>query len=250
MILGGCTVNFDFTFAGITWSPQYYLNILSEDCQHTFEGFADINNQTKQEFKINRTELISGDAFLGIRQNTKYGVRNRRCASESSMMMDEEDQEEDTMADLVDRSTMRTIDSLPEFAGKTYVDAFFPMLYFIGLYFYSISQPFHLLAKSTLSLPFINASIRLNKFVGLTLPFSTKQSQTGKMKRKYRVESIDKFIPAGSLTIREQGRLIGTTNLPNLAVGEKQILTCGQDPDVSASHIYMFPVEHDPIYLY
>lgn len=53
------------------------------------------------------------------------------------------------------------------------------------------------------------------------------------MKRKYRIETIDKFVPAGSLTIREQGRLIGTTTLPDMAVSDKQIIICGDDPDVS-----------------
>ena len=77
----------------------------------------------------------------------------------------------------------------------------------------------------------------MTKFVGLTLPFSTKQSQSGKLKRKYRIETVDKFVPGGPLTIREQGRLVGTTALPNLAVGDKQIIVCGEDPDVSQKHL-------------
>ncbi|CAF1304335.1 unnamed protein product [Adineta steineri] len=35
------------------------------------------------------------------------------------------------------------------------------------------------------------------------------------------------------LTIREQGRLVALTNLPDMAIGDKYILTSGQDSDVS-----------------
>lgn len=216
-------ITVSYMVQGINWSPQYFLDVLSEDGQHSFQGFANIVNHTKQEFDVNRTELISGEANLQIPNNTRFGLRRfrrsrsrsrSRSLSDSSLRDNEEDE------DRVFSRAAPAIDSLPELGG---------------LYFYSIDRAFHLLAKSTFCLPFNSATIRLNKFVGLTLPFTTKQSQIGKMKRKYRVESIDKFVPAGSLTIREQGRLIGTTNLPDLAVGDKQIIICGDDPDVSVN---------------
>jgi hypothetical protein len=53
------------------------------------------------------------------------------------------------------------------------------------------------------------------------------------LQRKYRIELIDKFLPGGPLTIREQGRLVGVTTLPDMAVGDKHTLNSGQDPDVS-----------------
>ena len=103
---------------GITWSPQYFIDVLSDDGQHTFQAFADIMNQTKQEFYINRTELISGEAVLGIANNTKYGFRRRRSRSESilsetSLILDEGD---DHLAAL--SRGMPGIDSLPEIGGK------------------------------------------------------------------------------------------------------------------------------------
>lgn len=51
---------------------------------------------------------------------------------------------------------------------------------------------------------------------------------------------MDKYLPAGPLTIREQDRLVGTTNLPNMAVGDKHTFSAGQDLDVSYSIIQLF----------
>lgn len=86
--------------------------------------------------------------------------------------------------------------------------------------------------KSTFGLPFINANVQINKCFGLRLPF-TSHTQIQKLQRKYRIESIDKFLPGGPLTIREQDRLVGVATLPDMAVGDKHSLNAGQDPDVS-----------------
>jgi hypothetical protein len=102
-----------------------------------------------------------------------------------------------------------------------------------GLYLYAIDRPFVLLPKSTFGLPFLNASIEISKCVALTLPF-TSHTQIRKLQRKYHIESIDKFLPGGPLTIREQGRLVGVTTLPDMAVSDKHSLSSGQDPDVSS----------------
>lgn len=80
-------------------------------------------------------------------------------------------------------------------------------------------------------MPFINATIRIAKYVGLTLPF-TSHTQIRKLQRRYRIESVDKFLPSGSLTIRELGRLVGMTRLPDMAVGDEHTLNAGQDADV------------------
>ncbi|CAF1250802.1 unnamed protein product [Rotaria sordida] len=164
---------------GISWLPQYELSILSDDRQHTFQAFAEITNGTKQEYRIDRTELFSGDVHL----QGEVEAKRRRDRSRS-------------------------------------------------LYLYSIDQPFILLPKSTFGLPFINATIQIRKYVGLTLSF-TSHTQIRKLQRKYRIESIDKFLPGGPLTIREQGHLVGVTTLPDMSVGDKHTFSCGQDSDVS-----------------
>ena len=105
------TSYYQLCLLGINWSPQYFLDVLSEEGQHNFQGFADIKNQTKQEFYINRTELISGEAVLGIASNTRYGRRRSLCLSDTSLCDDEEEE-------YVASRNMPAIDSLPELAGK------------------------------------------------------------------------------------------------------------------------------------
>ena len=43
---------------------------------------------------------------------------------------------------------------------------------------------------------------------------------------------MDKFLPGGPLTIREQGHLVRGATLPDMAVSDKHTLNAGQDPDV------------------
>jgi hypothetical protein len=100
-----------------------------------------------------------------------------------------------------------------------------------GIYWYSIDQQFILLQQSTFSLPFVKPNIKLEKYAGLTNHFQ-EQTQKGKFQRKYRVES-DRFLPKGTVTIREDGRVVGQTQLPDISQSEKQDLDCGDDPDVS-----------------
>ncbi|CAF0844880.1 unnamed protein product [Adineta steineri] len=197
---------------GISWSPQYDLNILSDDCQHLFQAFAQIKNGTKQEYRNDRIELFRDDIILQRENEVKRRRDRSRSRSRSSSIVSDEDEEEFDSCNMTS-----TIDPLEELAG---------------LSLYSINQSFVLLPKSTFSLPFIDATIQINKCVALTLPF-TSHTQIRKLKRKYRIESIDKFLPGGPLTIREQGRLVGLTNLPDMAIGDKYILTSGQDSDVS-----------------
>ncbi|CAF1136514.1 unnamed protein product [Rotaria sordida] len=197
---------------GISWLPQYELSILSDDRQHTFQAFAEITNGTKQEYRIDRTELFSGDVHLQGEVEAKRRRDRSRSRSRSLSVASEEDREEFDC-----RGMTLTIDTLGELAG---------------LYLYSIDQPFILLPKSTFGLPFINATIQIRKYVGLTLSF-TSHTQIRKLQRKYRIESIDKFLPGGPLTIREQGHLVGVTTLPDMSVGDKHTFSCGQDSDVS-----------------
>ncbi|CAF4086301.1 unnamed protein product, partial [Adineta steineri] len=126
----------------ISWSPQYDLNILSDDCQHAFQAFAQIKNETKQEYRIDRIELIGGDIILQRENGTKRRRDRSRSRSRSLSIVSDEDEEEFDSCNMTP-----TIDSLGELA--------------------------------------------------------------------------------------EQGRLVGITNLPDMAIGDKHTLTSRQDSDVS-----------------
>ncbi|CAF3244371.1 unnamed protein product [Rotaria sp. Silwood2] len=198
----------------ISWSPQYDLNILSDDCRHTFQSFAEITNGTKQEYKINRTELFGGDVCLQKENGTKRRRNRSRSRSRSLSDTSDDDDDEDEFNSI---DIIPTIGVLGELAG---------------LYLYSIDQPFLLLPNSSFVLPFINATIQISKCVSLTLPFSS-HTQIRKLQRKYCIESIDKFLLTASITIRATGHLAGVTTLPNMDVSDKHTFSYGQDPDVT-----------------
>lgn len=89
------------------------MDILSDDCQHTFQAFAEITNGTKQEYKIDRTELFGGDVLL----QRDVGTRRRRERSRSrSRSLSETEEEGDEDVELCD--TTPTIDAQGELAGK------------------------------------------------------------------------------------------------------------------------------------
>jgi len=185
---------------GIQWVPRYNLKVQSEN--HEFEAWADMTNNTKRDYQIKHTELFGGDVHLqesghfsrGSRQNYAYECC---CCSAAPPMAP-------------------TIESEGELAG---------------IYWYSIDQPFVLIQQSTYSLPFVKPTIKLEKYAGL-INYFQEQTQKGKFQRKYRIES-DRFLPKGTVTVREDGRVVGQAQLSDISQGEKQDLDCGNDPDVS-----------------
>ncbi|CAF3351058.1 unnamed protein product, partial [Rotaria sp. Silwood2] len=184
----------------IQWSPRYNLNVETDN--HSFEAWADMTNNTKRDYQIKRTELFGGDVQL---QETAHQSRRfhaqccmKSCCCDSAV------------------GGAPTIESEGELAG---------------IYWYSIDQPFILIQQSTFSLPFVKPNITLEKYAGLTNYFQ-EQTQKGKFQRKYRVES-DRFLPKGTVTVREDGRVVGQAQLSDISQGEKKDLDCGNDPDVS-----------------
>ncbi|UJR17899.1 hypothetical protein I4U23_004798 [Adineta vaga] len=184
---------------GINWSPRYNLKVESNN--HSFEAWADMKNNTKRDYQIKHTELFGGDVHL---QQSHRPVRALRQCCMKSCCCD------------CAGGGAPTIQAEGELAG---------------IYWYSIDEPFVLMQQSTFSLPFVKPTIKLEKYSGLQNYFQ-EQTQKGKFQRKYRIES-DSFLPKGTVTIREDGRVVGQAQLNDISQGEKQDLDCGNDPDVS-----------------
>ncbi|CAF3955726.1 unnamed protein product [Rotaria sp. Silwood1] len=185
---------------GITWSPRYNLKVESDG--HLFEAWADMTNNTKRDYKIKRTELFGGDVNLQESRNSSQNYAYECCCMEKCCCSSVP-------------PAAPTIESEGELAG---------------IYWYSIDQPFILIQQSTFSLPFVKPNIKLEKYAGLIYHFQ-ERTEKGKFQRKYRIES-DKFLPKGTITIREDGRVVGQSHLCDISQGEKQDLDCGNDPDV------------------
>ena len=169
-----------------------------------------MTNNTKRDYKIKHTELFGGDVNL---QEGQQGYRDypmKRCCMTRCCCCDS-------------AAPPPAIQAEGELAG---------------IYWYSIDQPFVLIQQSTFSLPFAEAKIKLEKYAGLTNYFQ-ETTQKGKFQRKYRLET-DKFLPKGTVTVREDGRIVGQAQLPDVSVGDKQDIECGNDPDVNPSRFISF----------
>ncbi|UJR29770.1 hypothetical protein I4U23_017318 [Adineta vaga] len=186
---------------GITWKPRYNLKVESDN--HQFDAWADMTNNTKRDYKIKHTELFGGDVHLQDSPVHSRGYGGQcYCAQECCCL--------------------RSAPAAPQIESQGEL---------AGIYWYSIDQPFVLIQQSTFSLPFVKPTITIEKYSGLENQFQ-ERTQKGKFQRKYRIES-DKFLPKGTITIREEGRIVGQAHLCDLSQGEKQDLDCGDDPDVS-----------------
>lgn len=107
--------NFIFNIKGISWSPQYDLNILSDDSQHTFQAFAEITNGTKQEYKISRTELFGGDVCLEKELVVKRRRVRSRSRSRSRSLSNDSDSGD---SEFGIRDLTPTVNALGEIGGK------------------------------------------------------------------------------------------------------------------------------------
>ncbi|MFC6750833.1 hypothetical protein [Deinococcus aquaticus] len=100
-----------------------------------------------------------------------------------------------------------------------------------GLTRYDLTTPFTLPANSVITLPFLTPKLsRFERYAGLDTYFGT-DTRTGTLNRSYRLEA-DQRLPAGPLTVREDGRLVGQTTLPDTRKGGTIDFSLGEDPDI------------------
>ena len=181
---------------GINWKPRYTLNIAGDTS--VLQGWADISNNTLKEYSIEKTELFGGDV----------NIRQHHPQPRGGGMM--------FKAMALCSSSAPTIQAEGEVAG---------------LYMYSISDGYTLQPRSTFSLPFVAPTIELKRVALLECYFDQSNSK-GQSGRVYKIKSSE-FLPNGSVTVREDGRVVGQSNIPDLSADENSDLNVGNDPEVS-----------------
>ncbi|CAF1150024.1 unnamed protein product [Rotaria sordida] len=164
-----------------------------------------MQNSTKRDYQIKRTELFDGDVHLQQLSNHHCPMMARSCCCIKSAC---------------------GCDSYCDVASTIQVEG-----ELAGLYWYSIDQAFLLSQYSTFSLSFVQANIKLEKYSGLQIYFH-EQTQEEKLQRKYRNE-LDRFLSKGNLTVREDGCVVEQIHLNNLSQEENQDLDCENDLNVS-----------------
>lgn len=181
----------------VTWAPRYTLKAGAGGAQ--LSALADIRNATDLAYDVKTTELYAGDVEVqgGPPAPAPYmGVRAEATAAA------------DTAAPKINaQGELR------------------------GLYRYALSTPFALPANSVVTLPFLAPKLtQFERYAGLNTYF-TPQNTSGTLSRFYRLKA-DERLPGGTITVREEGRIVGQTTIPETARGVETEFSLGSDPDV------------------
>ncbi|MGY2892298.1 hypothetical protein [Deinococcus sp. UYEF24] len=182
----------------LSWTPRYTLKLSGTTA--ALSALADIRNSSEQAFNVNATELFAGEVQLENAQPVAYLSRGAAFDSQA-------------MAAPV---AAPKINSLGELRG---------------LYRYGLDQPFTLPANGSVSLPFLNPKVTFERFGVASLGFSQSGGK-GNLNRGYRLKS-DTELPAGPVTVREDGRLVGQVGVDTTSAGTPLDLNLGTDPDLT-----------------
>lgn len=182
----------------VSWAPRYTLKAGSGGAQ--LSALADIRNSTDLPYDVKTTELYAGDVNVqGNQQFARGGVAT------------------EAMADMAAPAPAPKIESQGELRG---------------LYRYALSTPFVLPANAVVTLTFLTPKLNsFERYVGLNTFFST-EPQDGTLSRFYRFKA-DERLPAGPITVREDGRIVGQTNISETRQGGTVEFSLGEDPDVA-----------------
>lgn len=184
----------------VGWAPRYTLKASSGGAQ--LSALADIRNTTELPYDVKDTELYSGDVSVQANPAAQANFE---------------------AADMVMRAAPAPITSqAPKIGGGSELR---------GLYRYALSTPFTLPANSVVTLPFLTPKLStFERYVGLNTSFNVA-TQSGTLDRSYRFKA-DARLPAGPITVREDGRLVGQTRIDETREGGTVDFSLGDDPDV------------------
>jgi hypothetical protein len=182
----------------VGWSPRYTLK--ASDAGAQLSALADIRNTTELPYDVQNTELYSGD--VNVQANPAADV-----ASEAAGF----------------NLRAPAAAPVPKIGSGAELR---------GLYRYALTTPFTLPANSVITLPFLTPKLStFERYVGLETYFNVA-TQEGTLNRFYRFKA-DQRLPAGPITVREDGRLVGQTGLPETREGGTVDFSLGDDPDVA-----------------
>lgn len=183
----------------VTWAPRYTLKASAAGAN--LAGLADIRNGSALPYDVKNTELYAGD--VNVQAVTSL-----------------------TMADAAMESRAF---AAPAAAPAPKIESGGELR---GLYKYTLSTAFTLPASSVVTLPFTTPKLTLfERFAGLNTYFSPSPRE-GTLDRAYRFKADDR-LPAGPITVREDGRIVGQTQISETRKGGEVEFTVGDDPDVA-----------------
>ena len=189
------TPSLTYLSRALSWSPRYTLKLSGGNA--ALSALADLRNTSDESFNVFGTELFAGEVQLQSGGPLPYA---RTEVQSAAMAAD---------------SAAPKVNGLGELRG---------------LYRYALDRPFVLPAGGTVSLPFLNPQVSVERFGMLDIGFSPSGSK-GTLGRGYRLKASTE-LPAGSVTVREDGRLVGQVGVETTPANTPLELNLGSDPDL------------------
>lgn len=181
----------------VSWQPRYTLK--ASDAGAQLSALADIRNSTDQPYDVKNTELYAGD--VNVQGDVMPPAPLMRAEA----------------------ATTQAGYAAPKIQSGGELR---------GLYKYTLSTAFTLPANSVVTLPFLTPKLtKFERYAGLNTYFGTDKRE-GTLSRFYRFTADDR-LPAGPVTVREDGRIVGQTNIAETRKGGEVEFTLGDDPDMS-----------------
>ncbi|HEX2864286.1 MAG TPA: hypothetical protein VHN99_06935, partial [Deinococcales bacterium] len=177
----------------LAWQPRYDLSLTASST--VWHAWADVSNQSSVPFSAPRLELVAGQVNLATpRMYENFGAAAAPMAKSADVSVQP--------------------------AGES-----------AGLRLYQYAKPVTLGPRTVTSVPFAQPHVSAQRLVEYRGSFSTAAKQTLNLARVYDV-TADDDLPAGTVTIRDEGRVVGQDTLPDTTKDETQTLTAGTDFDL------------------
>jgi hypothetical protein len=177
---------------GLSWGPRYSLVIEKEKVD--LNGWAEVRNQSGLEYRAPSISLVAGQVNL----ETNYAPQ------------------EGFQAAPIARSTADSVQATGEASG---------------LQTFKYAQPVILPARATTSVPFGSTKVALDRTLEYVSGFNQSARLVTPLSRAYTLKA-DGDLPAGTVTVREDGRVVGQARIGDTPKAEGAQLALGPDFDL------------------
>ncbi len=203
-----------YSTRGLFWAgTRYTLNVASNNTA-SLTAWADVQNLSSLEYSVPNLTLFAGD--VSVEQDQEFAQNNRILQNQ---------QNEPTTTPTAGKSAPRIVA-----AGELG-----------GLQSYNYLKPASFAAKATTGLPFIKNTQTVKDVLEYQGQFDTNSRATTSLQRVYSFMT-PQSLPTGGVTVREAGRLVGQTSIPNTPKLGNVRLNLGKDFDVKLIRLVQ-PIE-------
>jgi hypothetical protein len=194
---------------GLFWAgTRYTLNVASDNTA-SLTAWADVQNLSSLEYNAPNVTLLAGDVSLN--KDQEFAQPNLLLQNQNAPT---------TPTSSLSKPEQRIVS-----AGELG-----------GLQSYNYPKPASFAAVATTGLPFIKTSQTVKDVLEYQGQFSTDSRATTSLQRVYSFIT-PQGLPTGGVTVRENGRLVGQTSIPNTPKLGNVRLNLGKDFDVKLSRI-------------